>query len=363
MEQKTRQLTVRETTMVKGVAIILLLMYHCFSAEERLMGAEVTFLFSKEKEMWLCNAANVCVGMFAVLSSYGITISSRKYFQEKKISPAYFVHRLFSLLSGFFPIYILCYLGCEYFNTMPEFGQGLNRMVYVCLDFLGVAWIVSSPSLCTTWWYMGFTILVIFLVPVFLKLTEAVGNIEIMGLFLILSGVLQMPYSNMTKWIFAVLLGCIAAKEQWFEKMGQMTFGNSKITWAINTVILGFLIWLGQSSMGFHNLIFSTRGVTPFFVVFYCYRYLCCGIAGKVFFFLGKHSMNIFLVHTFIRATWFSEFTYSFRYPVVIVLVLLGCSILVSVVVEGMKKYLGYEKLMKAFEKKLMAMLEHTNRV
>lgn len=55
--------------------------------------------------------------------------------------------------------------------------------------------------------------------------------------------------------------------------------------------------------------------------------------------------MNMFLLHTLIRVKFFQDFTYSFQSAWLILLVLLIDSLLVSIVVEWLKKVTGYQKL------------------
>ncbi|MBR4625341.1 MAG: hypothetical protein IKO56_07395, partial [Alphaproteobacteria bacterium] len=54
--------------------------------------------------------------------------------------------------------------------------------------------------------------------------------------------------------------------------------------------------------------------------------------------FLGKHSMNIFLFHTFIFSHWLKNFIYSPKNPLLIFLLLLGVSLIISVAIEWLKK-------------------------
>lgn len=55
--------------------------------------------------------------------------------------------------------------------------------------------------------------------------------------------------------------------------------------------------------------------------------------------------MNIFLIHTFIRATYFRKFIYGVKYAPLIVVMLLVVSLVIAVLVEQLKKVLGYQKL------------------
>ena len=55
--------------------------------------------------------------------------------------------------------------------------------------------------------------------------------------------------------------------------------------------------------------------------------------------FLGKHSMNIFLFHTFIFYFWFKEFIYASRNPIIIFVLLLSICLIISMGLEWIKKY------------------------
>lgn len=63
--------------------------------------------------------------------------------------------------------------------------------------------------------------------------------------------------------------------------------------------------------------------------------------------FLGKHSMNIFLFHTFIFSHWFKDFIYSSRNPFIIFFLLLGICVIISVFLEQIKKVTIYRLLKK----------------
>jgi fucose 4-O-acetylase-like acetyltransferase len=52
---------------------------------------------------------------------------------------------------------------------------------------------------------------------------------------------------------------------------------------------------------------------------------------------LGQHSFNIFLFHTFIFYYYLPGFIYGFKYPVLILPVLLGLCLMISIILEKFK--------------------------
>ena len=64
----------------------------------------------------------------------------------------------------------------------------------------------------------------------------------------------------------------------------------------------------------------------------------------QILLFLGKHSMNIFLIHTFIRKY---SFVYVSGYFLTNTLTLLLASLAVSIALEWLKKVSGYNRLIQ----------------
>ena len=88
-------------------------------------------------------------------------------------------------------------------------------------------------------------------------------------------------------------------------------------------------------------------GVIPFIVICFCYEFI------NPIKYLNK-AFNEYFPDTYIyRATYFRKFIYSFKYPPVIIIVLLAISLMVSMIVELMKKYLGYNKMTDKIREKV----------
>lgn len=69
--------------------------------------------------------------------------------------------------------------------------------------------------------------------------------------------------------------------------------------------------------------------------------------------YLGKHSMNMYMVHTFIFSYFFHDFIYGFKYPILIFSVLVLSSLAVSVVLEALKTQLKFYVLVGRITNKL----------
>lgn len=65
----------------------------------------------------------------------------------------------------------------------------------------------------------------------------------------------------------------------------------------------------------------------------------------KVLAFFGRHSINIFLFHTFIFYMWFEEIIYITRNPLIIFLELLSVYLIISVILESIKKIIRFDSI------------------
>ena len=76
---------------------------------------------------------------------------------------------------------------------------------------------------------------------------------------------------------------------------------------------------------------------------------------SSAFAFLGKHSMNIYMMHTFINAYWFSEFLHSgecMRNGGNLVLLLMIC-LIISAGLEFLKKKIRLYELVNIISKRI----------
>lgn len=338
--------SVKDTTKLKGIAIILLMFFHCFSSSDRFPDT-VRFLSDKNHFMWLCNAANVCVGMFAVLSAYGITCSINKYINNNKLSIHYFKHRILSFLIDYQFVFILMFVASVFLGGINCYGNEASKYLYILFDFLGLSSLIGTPTLCSTWWYISFTFIVVFAVALLEIIYRKFNGFFLVGMFFIITYVLNIPVSNFTRWSFAIICGFLAQKNNLFVKIKEFCFRDKKILKFLSaTIITAVLVLFRQSSIGYHYFLFLTRGITPLAVCIWCYCYVNpVPVINQILYVLGKYSMNIFLIHTFFRWIWFKDFIYSFKYPLLIVFVLLAISFICSIIIEKVKKLIKIDKL------------------
>ena len=91
---------------------------------------------------------------------------------------------------------------------------------------------------------------------------------------------------------------------------------------------------------------FVLNGLIPVSVICWSYEFLIdLPVIREILQFMGKHSANVFYIHSFIRAKWLGNFVYSFGHAFLIWLVLMASSMVVSILLEGIKKAVRFERL------------------
>ena len=93
------------------------------------------------------------------------------------------------------------------------------------------------------------------------------------------------------------------------------------------------------SKWGRNHFEFVLNGLIPVSVICWSYEFLInLPVIREILQFMGKHSANVFYIHSFIRAKWIGNFVYSFGHAFLIWFVLMASSIVISIFLEGIKK-------------------------
>lgn len=365
--------SIRDTNIAKGVAILLLVFHHCFLSTERFEAYDVSFFpFTEEMVIFAARAAKCCVGIFTFLSAYGLTRTYQKQrgegdLSERTRTEKFVLRRIINLLSGFlfvFGLIFVCglFLGAEpSFSYYTEDSGILLSAYYLLLDALGLSNLTDTPSLIHTWWYMGLALTTIFLFPILYKLYEKFGWVLIPAFFCLLCS-MQLDISDFNRWLVLIPVGILFADRNLLERIKEYPVSKRpsvdfllKFLGTSGAILL--LAYLSADS--YEVYAFGTR-VLPCLlavvVVLWVYLFLSgLPVVAPVLAFLGKHSLNIFLIHNFLRDRWLEAQIYSCKHFALIILVLLSLSTVISVGVNALKKYSGYDRAVQKLHQRLGA--------
>lgn len=347
----------RDSMCMKGIAILLMMFHHCYRSKDRFENYVVDFRpFDLEFVVDISDYFKICVSIFVFITGYGLYLSARNRCRDAKSTERWIGERLVKTLSGFWFVYMLVFVITQIYAGYPVkiyFGKGgIRGILYALIDFLGLANFFSTPSMVSTWWYMSAAVAYIIFLPLFVKWTQKLGYIT---LFTVLAFVpRQLRESGypggiaILTFLSPLLLGMFFAQYDVFAKLNALRLAKNKILdtclqlIAYHALLIGsVVIWLRFP----RDVVWEYHvGIAPLIVICYCWKY-AARIPGirEFLFFCGKHSMNVFLVHSYIRLVFFEKFTYGFRYFWLIVIVLFAISMGISILIELLKKWTHYD--------------------
>lgn len=356
----------KDTQATKGIAIIMLIMHHCFLAPERYEGKIVDFNpFSENTINYVALSMKICVGLFTFLSAYGITMTFKSRYPNLQIEPeginAILRKRLVSLVGNFVFVFILVNF-YDIFIVRDDryhfiYGHGPISLLRFVIDGLGLAEMFGFPTYLATFWYMSLAIIVIICMPLLILIYNTIGGVVLLFLSMIFSMLFPVTeatsYAFLPHYLFCVSCGIVCAKQNVLASVADMSVIHVKgLDRGLKIVALCMLtlalVYFRQSTRHTTLLPFWD-GIIPILICALTKEISSIPAIGVPLRFLGKHSMNIFLIHNFIRIVWYYDFTYSFKKWWLIVLVLLGISVIVSILIEGMKTMIRYRDLLSYF--------------
>ena len=204
---------------------------------------------------------------------------------------------------------------------------------------------------------MSFAVMQVALFPM---LYAAVKKFGALSLFVFLGFFLLGVNNYMVIYFFSSVLGIYLARIRGFDKIRQWRLAPNRVVNKLLKLVLyalafGIVVLLCEAlpeSTGINGVAQSTYfqlwGFALFAFVLSCFLYEFVLVLAPLRFvlaFLGRHSANIFMMHTFFYAYFFQEFYYQFEEPEYIFGMLLVTTLAVSVVLELLKSLLHYQKL------------------
>lgn len=356
--------TKEHTMQMKGIAIIILLFHHCFLNAQRWAMVPYEKLattkgwgyypisfapFSSHTIQYLASFSKICVAMFVFMTGYGMWVSYES--QKKKTTMSnYIKKRMVTLMTGFLIIFVVTeILAIPTGRFIEVYGHDFRSVVYMIIDALGLAKLLGTPLFCLTWWYMSLAIVLIMIFPFVHSIMEKYQWVVVVASIIVPRACGFGQSTDLFRYLLAYTLGMYFAQHDLLarikEKFMEQNVAGKLLSLIVSLIGLAVIIkcrqnaWIGWKYLDFWD------GFAAMYVIVISYIYILNGkwiVKGLGF--LGKHSMNIFLIHSFYRDVFFHEFTYSFYYAWLDYIVLMAISLVTSIVLEWFKKLIRYEK-------------------
>ena len=356
--------TKEHTMQMKGIAIIILLFHHCFLNAQRWATVPYEKLattkgwgyypisfapFSSHTIQYLASFSKICVAMFVFMTGYGMWVSYES--QKKKTTMSnYIKKRMVTLMTGFLIIFVVTeILAIPTGRFIEVYGHDFRSVVYMIIDALGLAKLLGTPLFCLTWWYMSLAIVLIMIFPFVHSIMEKYQWVVVVASIIVPRACGFGQSTDLFRYLLAYTLGMYFAQHDLLarikEKFMEQNVAGKLLSLIVSLIGLAVIIkcrqnaWIGWKYLDFWD------GFAAMYVIVLSYIYILNGkwiVKGLDF--LGKHSMNIFLIHSFYRDVFFHKFTYSFYYAWLDYIVLMAISLVTSIVLEWFKKLIRYEK-------------------
>lgn len=349
------RITVNETNIIKAIAICAMLCHHLF-----FQNPEYGAIAFK-----LALTGKVCVALFVFLSGYGMAIQYQKYLTDNQIVQfgkrrtllknlwgklRFLLRRYVRFYMNYWAVFCLSVpIGVFVFGRTLADAYGVESSAWSSLlsDVLGLK-VFESYNI--TWWVNRLFLALWLLFPfLYWSINSKLVSVWLLILLYYDSGSILYPLNfiapGLSTWLVSYALGIFLA-------VNAPALNNilNKINQYVVVVLfcVAALVFLYMRNNYVLSCFSGTNG-DSFIVVFLSLSVVSlCRLTKRnmdPLVFVGKHSMNMYLVHTFVCGYFFRDFIYCFKYPILIFLVLFLISLLLSVILEFVKTKLKFYQL------------------
>lgn len=320
-------MTKNETLVLKGIAIVFMLFYHLFYQIPNVSLCDYFITIVDIPFVHLLTRACNSVPFFLILGGYGMYTVYRKGDKNRftrilKLYIHYWITLAIFLLVGFIVYGRTPGPSFTILSNITGFEATYNKEIWFLLPYalLSVtsSWLFSITDRFKTK-YVLLLLLLSNLCTSFL--ISRYGNAFFYHNFWAYNPMLYFYL------MFSFYLGAMTAKHQLITQISESKTGK---------LIKNYGWWLLLLLIGL-RMLFRTGAFNAFYTYAFVVIFLNLKrskIFDKSLAFLGQHSMNMWMIHSWFCYYLFKDFIYGFKYPVVIFLVLILVSILTSMIVN-----------------------------
>lgn len=313
-------LTKEHSIQIKGVAILCMVLFHLFGFPERIP-TSVQWM-----GMPIIKALQICVPIYLFMAGYGLQCIVAK----GTVTWMSIGKRLKKLYLSFWWVAIpFISVGC----IVGYYAPDVKNIFY---NLSGL-----TTSCNGEWWFFSLyaELLVLFYFVSKIKLGWKGYLLLMLGLLILTRGLNcalhldeEMIVERHLKMILIDLnifmLGCFFAKFNIFGWLHERCYWlYEKIYLAPLLLVIPILVRAYLPLIGITELL-----IVPMFCVGIVN--ICKTGGGKILLFFGKHSMNLWLVHSFFIFYFLNDISFITNNPLVMFITVLGCSLLCSIIIE-----------------------------
>lgn len=331
-------MTLTQSKHLQVIAILMMLCLHLFNRDYHGLFQPLIFIGNQPLSYYISLFSDACVPIFAFVSGYGLYY---KYQQINKSTNQYLtdnLQRLKKLYLNYWVVLFIFAIGLGWLLGKDGYPGNLWRFLE---NFSGL-----QGSYNGAWWYFTTYVFFILTSSFWFRLLDKLNPYLLFAVLLVAyfvgfyfriyktnifsQSILQYFHRQTALYfctLFQFMLGAFVLKYNWNSKVD---FLFQKIHYK-NTLVVAMMIGLVIVHAVFPNLIFA-----PFTALAFIFLFIQLKIPkflDKALSFLAPHSTNMWLIHMFFYMIYFPEFVYSFKYPILIFLVLVTMCVVSSFVV------------------------------
>lgn len=191
-----RELTLKDTSVLKGFALLLLLIHHLFYVQRGLYDDIV--IANHGIVEYIGKASKLCVAIFVYLSGYGLMAGAMS--RGKINAGQFYLTRLTKLMLNFWLIYLL-------FVPVNAicFGNGFSEVyndgiIAGITDFMGLSFMFYGHeyTMNPTWWFYSLIIVLYLLFPIIFKYGKTTKRVLFLSGVALCVALLPIPLGYMS---------------------------------------------------------------------------------------------------------------------------------------------------------------------
>lgn len=337
----------KDSQIVKGAAIVLMLFYNLFGTVGSDIEFELTGIPGSENIFYaIAKAGHVCVPLFIFVTAYGFCIKEKGLAFDSKKYAVNSLKRCFKLLQDFWYIFAISLavpyiFGLEY-NIETAWGTGkLDRILGIIGNVLGIPTWMESTWYNASWWYITFAMALIFLIPVLRMVVKKLGPFPslFLSVFLIKTFMFNVVYDNISRYCFIILWGIICAEYDIFERLGEF-FGARKGSKPVVAILLFFMLFAGIFIRNRLEQTYLAETFIALIIILLVWIFVKnIPVINKILETLGDNSRYMWWIHCFITVYWFRSEIYSFKNVWVILLLTVLISFGIAFLLKKVKLF------------------------
>ena len=333
-----KYLSIDDSTVMKAIAILLMLLHHLWTFPERIAGGALESLISFSNlplTVHLGVFGKICVSMFFFLGGYGLY---RRYFGKRYN----IVERLKKLYFAYWKVFLIFVpIGFIFFSNQDAYCQDVG--VYTAFSEFSIKeFVLNFFGFVSTynreWWFLLSYAIALILFPLIRKIVDYLSIYLNLFIVIIISVLLTNVFQS-EPYAICFGMGVIVAKHRLLDSVCDLAKSKKILNPVTDILVWLFVIILRLKVIGEQLDIFFVPILTIVSINFVNKL----SILKKSLSALGKRSTNMWLIHTF--------FCYYFgitakivaapRYAILALIVLFAMSYAASILVEKFWKKVG----------------------